>query len=224
MYKAIIFDVYGTIFDISSLKNNMPDFDDDLATSIAKLWRETQMRHMFLRQAMQRYISFDELTKETLRYALDVHEIQYNREDVNRLFEAYLDLTYFKEIPRALSDIKTKNIDLGVLSNGSDNMLMPLVDNSKIAEYIDTVISVDEIKQYKPNPASYALVLEYYKLKREDILFVSSNTWDVTGAANFGFNTVWVNRKNEVFDENGQQPTITVNNLNEMVKWLEMNK
>ncbi|WP_434796103.1 haloacid dehalogenase type II [Staphylococcus equorum] len=224
MYKAIIFDVYGTIFDMSSLENDMIQFDDELAASISKLWRKTQLNHMFLRQIMQRYIPFDDLTKDALRYVLDEHKIQYNRDDINQLFDAFLDLNYFNEIPRVLSSLNGKGFDIGILSNGNDSMLMPLVDNSKISDYINTVISVDEIKQYKPSPASYALILEYYKMTREDILFVSSNSWDVTGAANFGFDTVWVNRKGEQYDDNGQSPTITVNNLNEMAKWLEMNK
>lgn len=85
-------------------------------------------------------------------------------------------------------------------------------------------MSVNEIKQYKPSPASYALILKYHHLKREEILFVSSNSWDVTGATNFGFDTAWVNRQNGHFDYNGQNPTITVNNLNELINWLEMNK
>ena len=81
MYKAIIFDVYGTLFDMSSLKKDMVQFDDAQATSISKLWRKTQLNHMFLKQIMQRYIPFDELTKEALRYTMESHEIQYNRED-----------------------------------------------------------------------------------------------------------------------------------------------
>lgn len=224
MYKAIIFDVYGTIFDMKSLKNDMDQFNEVEAKSISQLWRKTQLEHMFLRQVMQRYIPFDELTKESLRYVLDVHEIQYNREDVNQLFEAFLDLDYFKEIPKVLSELNSKNLEVGVLSNANDNMLMPLVDNSEINKYINTVISVNEIKQYKPSTASYSLILKYYQMAREDILFVSSNAWDVSGAANFGFDTVWVNRSKSHFDYNGQSPTMTVNNLNEMVKWLEMNK
>ncbi|MFQ3791446.1 haloacid dehalogenase type II [Staphylococcus nepalensis] len=222
MYKAIIFDVYGTLFDMSSLKKDMVQFDDAQATSISKLWRKTQLNHMFLKQIMQRYIPFDELTKEALRYTMESHEIQYNREDVNQLFDSFLDLEYFEEVPQVVSLLNSKEIDVGILSNGNDNMLMPLIDNSELGDYINTVISVNEIKQYKPSPASYALILKYYHLKREDILFVSSNSWDVTGASNFGFDTVWVNRHNELFDFNGQIPTITVNNLNEIVNWLEI--
>ncbi|WP_336878234.1 haloacid dehalogenase type II [Staphylococcus nepalensis] len=222
MYKAIIFDVYGTLFDMSSLKKDMVQFDDAQATSISKLWRKTQLNHMFLKQIMQRYIPFDELTKEALRYTMESHEIQYNREDVNQLFDSFLDLEYFEEVPQVVSLLNSKEIDVGILSNGNDNMLMPLIDNSELGDYINTVISVNEIKQYKPSPASYALILKYYHLNREDILFVSSNSWDVTGASNFGFDTVWVNRHNELFDFNGQTPTITVNNLNEIVNWLEI--
>ncbi|WP_436854420.1 haloacid dehalogenase type II [Staphylococcus caeli] len=222
MYKAIIFDMYGTIFDMRSLTNNMDQFDEQQATSIANLWRSTQLKHMFLKQIMQSYVSFDDLTKDALRYTLDEHAVQYNDEDIQTLFEAFSNLEYYSEIPRVFSDLKAKNIDIGVLSNANDNMLRPLVDHSEIGGYIDTVMSVNEVKQYKPSHASYALILKYYQMKRDDILFVSANSWDITGAANFGFNTVWINRQNSHFDYNGQLPTITVHSLNELVKWLEM--
>lgn len=130
MYKAIIFDVYGTLFDMSSLKKGMTQFDDEQATSISKLWRKTQLNHMFLKQIMQRYISFDELTKEALRYTMDEHKIQYDREDINRLFDAFLNLEYFYEVPKILAQLNNMNIDVGILSNGNDNMLRPLIDNS----------------------------------------------------------------------------------------------
>lgn len=224
MYKAIIFDVYGTLFDMSSLKKGMTQFDDEQAISISKLWRKTQLNHMFLKQIMQRYIPFDELTKEALRYTMDEHKIKYDREDINRLFDAFLNLEYFHEVPKVLAQLNSMNINVGILSNGNDNMLRPLIDNSELSEDINTVMSVNEIKQYKPSPASYALILKYNHLKREEILFVSSNSWDVTGATNFGFDTVWVNRQKEHFDYNGQNPTITVNNLNELINWLEMKK
>ncbi len=153
---------------------------------------------------------------------MDEHEVQYNDEDIQTIFEAFSNLEYYREIPRTFSDLKDKNIDIGVLSNANDNMLMPLVDHSEIGGYIDTVMSVNEVKQYKPSHASYALILKYYQMKRGDILFVSANSWDVTGAANFGFDTVWINRQNSHFDFNGQLPSITVHSLNELVKWLEM--
>jgi len=159
MYKAIIFDVYGTIFDISSLEKHMDQFDEAQASSISQLWRKTQLQHMFLKQIMQRYISFDELTKEALRYTMDEHKIQYDREDINRLFDAFLNLEYFYEVPKILAQLNNMNIDVGILSNGNDNMLRPLIDNSELGENINTVMSVNEIKQYKPSPASYALIL-----------------------------------------------------------------
>ncbi|MDT3960458.1 haloacid dehalogenase type II [Staphylococcus kloosii] len=222
MYKVIVFDVYGTMFDVNSISDYLEKYDAENAQEIADLWRKTQLYHAALRQVMQRYTRYDEITKNALRYALDVYEVKHNREDINELFDGYLHLDYFKEIPKSFDELKNKNVELAILSNGNDNMLRTLVDNSAISEHIDAIMSVDEVKQYKPSPASYALVLKYYQVKRSDILFVSSNTWDVNGAANFGFDTAWVNRNNAIFDENGAAPTITVNNLNELVKWLEM--
>lgn len=210
------------MFDVNSISDYLEKYDAENAQEIADLWRKTQLHHAALRQVMQRYTRYDEITKNALRYALDVYEVKHNREDINELFDGYLHLDYFKEIPKSFDELKNKNVELAILSNGNDNMLRTLVDNSAISEHIDAIMSVDEVKQYKPSPASYALVLKYYQVKRSDILFVSSNTWDVNGAAHFGFDTAWVNRNNAIFDENGAAPTITVNNLNELVKWLEM--
>src|SRR5699024_4494868 len=136
-------------------KKGMTQFDDEQATSISKLGRKTELNHMFLQQIMQRYISFDELTKEAVRYTMDERKIQYDREDISRLFDAFLNLEYFYEVPKILARLNNMDIDVGILSNGNDNMLRPLIDNSELGENINTVMSVNEIKQYKPSPASY---------------------------------------------------------------------
>src|SRR5699024_12641471 len=103
------------------------------------------------------------------------------------LFEHFLNLEYIYEVPKIRAQLNNMDIDVGILSNGNDNMLRPLSDNSELGENINTVMSVNEIKQYKPSPASYALILKYHHLKREEILFVSSNSKDETGTSNIGF-------------------------------------
>lgn len=224
MYKVIVFDVFGTLFDVMSIKDKVAELNREDATEITNLWRKTQLYHAALRQVMERYTRYDEITKNALRHALEVYNVPYNRDDINELFNGYQNLEYFIEVPKSLAELHEKQLDLAILSNGNDNMLRALVDNSEIAEYFNSIMSVDEVKQYKPSPASYALVLNYYKVKRNEILFVSSNSWDVTGAENFGFDTAWVNRRNDLFDDNGVKPTIAVNNLNELVKWIEINR
>ena len=223
MYKVIVFDAYGTLFDIASVKEKLEEFADEKSEAVSTLWRHTQLKHTFLRQVMERYITFDDITKQALEYALEVHKVPFTRQDTNQIFEEYLNLKAYKEVPDALKELHKMQKTLSVFSNGNMDMLDPVIENAGISNKLDSIISADSIKQYKPSPASYALILKYYQIKREEILFVSSNTWDVTGAAHFGFDTVWVNRDQSIFDKNGTLPKITVQDLDELVHWLKLN-
>lgn len=223
MYKVIVFDAYGTLFDTLSVKEKLDEFARDKSESVSKLWRNTQLKHTFLRQVMERYIPFDDITKQSLEYALEQNKIPYNHQNINTIFEAYLKLDLFKEVPGALKSLMNLQKKISVFSNGNMDMLDPVIENAGIADSLDSIISANDIKQYKPSPASYALILKYYPVKRDEVLFVSSNTWDITGAANFGFDTAWVNRNQNLFDKNGPLPKITVQDLDELVHWLNLN-
>ncbi|GEP78872.1 hypothetical protein SCA05_06650 [Staphylococcus carnosus] len=172
---------------------------------------------------MERYIPFDDITKQALEYALEQSKVPYNHQDINTIFDEYLKLNVFKEVPNALKSLMDLQKKLSVFSNGNMDMLDPVIENAGISDKLDSIISANDIKQYKPSPASYALILKYYPVKRDEVLFVSSNTWDITGAANFGFDTAWVNRNQNLFDKNGALPKITVQDLDELVHWLKLN-
>ncbi|AMY06193.1 haloacid dehalogenase type II [Staphylococcus condimenti] len=223
MYKVIVFDAYGTLFDTSSVKEKLDEYAGNKSEAVSKLWRNTQLKHTFLRQVMGRYITFDDITKQALEYALEQNKVPYNHQDINTIFDEYLKLDLFKEVPNALKSLLDLQKKLSVFSNGSMDMLDPVIENAGISDKLDSIISANDIKQYKPSQASYALVLKYYPVKRDEVLFVSSNTWDISGAANFGFDTAWVNRNQNIFDKNGPLPKITVQDLDELVHWLKLN-
>jgi 2-haloacid dehalogenase len=147
---------------------------------------------------------FGKITKDALHYALKENERSISSENEDILMKAYLRLTPFPEVHEVLLQLKNKK--LAVFSNGSHDILDPLMDHSPFGELFDDVISVDEVKQYKPTPASYAHVLHTLHVSREEVLFMSSNGWDISGAKNFGFHTAWINRNKLPIEELDLRP------------------
>lgn len=134
------------------------------------------------------------------------------------MLDSYFTLSTYKEVPDTLKQL-SNHYQLAILTNGTLNMIQPLVEYHQLHPYFTQVISIDDVKQYKPSPVAYSYALDRLNCKREDILFVSSNTWDITGASSFGFQTAWVNRKSQVvFDHIGQHPDHIISNLNELVR------
>ncbi|MFZ0476528.1 MAG: haloacid dehalogenase type II, partial [Halobacillus sp.] len=204
MIKALVFDAYGTLFDVHSVGKECNEIFPNKGDEISQSWRKKQLEYFFLRQLMERYKPFDEITKDALNYACKENGVELSEENEERLMNAYLELELFEEVENVLKELSDKK--LVVFSNGSVNMIDPLVEQSSTNDYIDEVISADEIKQYKPTPAAYNHALERLDVKREEILFMSSNPWDITGAKSFGFNTAWINRKELVAEELDIQP------------------
>ena len=217
MIKALVFDAYGTLFDVHSVGKECNEIFPNKGDEISQSWRKKQLEYFFLRQLMERYKPFDEITKEALNYACKENGVELSEENEERLMNAYLKLELFEEVESVLKELSDKK--LVVFSNGSVNMIDPLVEQSSINEYIDEVISADEIKQYKPTPAAYNHALERLDVKREEILFMSSNPWDITGAKSFGFNTAWINRKELVAEELDIQPDSVYSDLSGIREW-----
>ncbi|GAB3056992.1 haloacid dehalogenase type II [Salinicoccus sesuvii] len=195
MIKALVFDAYGTLYDVHSVKAACESVFPEKGEQISATWREKQVKYFFQRQLMGRYHPFDEVTRDALRYACKAEGVDLSAEDEERLMMAYLNLELFDEVGDVLEKCSDK--ERVVFSNGSENMIVPLVESSDIHGYIDRIISADEIKQYKPSPEAYAYALEQLELKRDEVLFMSSNTWDIMGAASFGFQTAWINRNKD---------------------------
>lgn len=218
MVKAFVFDAYGTLFDVHSVSQLCQELFPGKGDKISQDWREKQLNYFFIRQLMGRYQPFHHITKDALKYALMLNEATFGEDEVNQLMEAYLKLSPYPEVKEIMDN--SKNMTLAIFSNGSNEMLKPLVENTPFADKIDALISADEVKQYKPTPAAYNLALEKLNLKREEILFMSSNTWDIVGAKSFGFHTAWINRNNQEMDLLDQQPDKVYKDLVGILEWV----
>ncbi|SDJ10198.1 haloacid dehalogenase type II [Salimicrobium halophilum] len=217
MVKALVFDAYGTLFDVHSVREKCNEWFPEQGEAISQTWREKQLNYFFLRQLMERYEPFDQVTREALRYACKANDVTLRDEAEEELMEAYLNLDLFEEVEEVLSQLNDKK--LVVFSNGSPVMIDPLIDRSDISGYIDDVLSADGVKQYKPVPAAYYYAQQELGIEKEDILFMSSNPWDISGAASFGFRTAWINRNGLPKEELDIQPEVEYENLKGLLEW-----
>ncbi|PLT33355.1 haloacid dehalogenase type II [Bacillus sp. V5-8f] len=215
--KAFIFDVYGTLFDVHSVKEKCDELYGGKGEEISLLWREKQLEYAFLRQLMGRYDTFVNITKDSLKYSLKKLKLEHSIQNEQALIEAYKNLAYYPEVENVLTQLRHKK--LSVFSNGSRDMLEPLLHNSGLSSLFDEVISVDDMKQYKPTPASYGHALNILGLEREEVLFMSSNGWDISGARNFGFKTAWINRNNLPVEELNLEPDRIYSDLKGILEW-----
>lgn len=204
MIKAVVFDVYGTLFDVHSVVEKCESYFPTKGKDLSKLWRNKQLEYSFLRQLMGTYETFLTITKEALAYSCESLNLSLEKETEEILIKEYFNLTLYKEVEEVLDALKHKK--LAVFSNGSRDMLEPLIANSPLFTKDIVLLSVDDRKVFKPTPMSYQIVLKSLDVSREEVLFVSSNTWDIAGAKNFGFKTAWINRQKQVFDQLGVKP------------------
>lgn len=215
--KAFIFDVYGTLFDVHSLKKVCNDLYPEKGDEISQSWRAKQIEYFFLRQLMGNYEPFLKITHDALKYAIKEHHEELDEQNEKQLLEAYLQLSPYPEVQSVLKQLGHKQ--LVVFSNGSHDMLDPLIQNSGLSNFFDYTISIDEVKQYKPTLASYRHALDTLGVKREEVLFMSSNGWDISGAKNFGFHTAWINRNNLPTEELNLVPDSIYSDLTGILEW-----
>ncbi|KJE25982.1 haloacid dehalogenase, type II [Geobacillus kaustophilus] len=214
-YRAYVFDVYGTLFDVYSISEKCTYYFGDKGISISQSWRQKQLEYCFLRQIIGTYIPFHEITKNALQYVCTVEQVYITEEIITDLLQAYHYLSLFTEVKQALEMLQSET--LVVFSNGSVDMLLPLLNNSGLTSYFHYIVSVDEIKQYKPSPLAYQHVCNRLNMQPKEILFLSSNTWDIVGASQFGFQTAWINREKATMDLLDVTPNYMVNNLQELI-------
>ena len=212
--KAFVFDAYGTLFDVHSVVEAGRAVTGD-PQALSTLWRQKQLEYTWLRTLMGRYEDFWAVTEAALRFALQRLGIAAGDEAVRRLMEAYLSLATFPDVPGALSAMAAT--PLGILSNGSPRMLEAAVRSSGLGSTFRHVLSVDAVRAYKPSPAVYELATRAFGLPAGDILFVSSNAWDVAGAKAFGYRTCWCNRLAAPMDRLGVSPDLEVSRLDEIL-------
>ena len=218
--QAIVFDLDGTLYDVHSVARLCDDLYPARGDALSRLWRQKQLEYTWLRSLMGLYVNFETVTEDALRHSCAHLGLPLDAVTEQRLSDAYLRLTPFPDTPLALRRLKAAGLPLGILSNGSHYSIEQVVSNSGLNRAFDHLISVEEVKVFKPDNRVYALAEQQMGYAREEILFVSSNAWDASGAAHFGFPVCWINRQGGVFDELGIRPRQTVPDLEALTDWL----
>ena len=213
--KAIVFDAYGTLFDVNSAAEKCKDKIGDQWETFANYWRTTQLEYTWLRSLMKKHKDFWQITEDSLDKSMLTFKIDKSMRD--ELLNLYKELSTFPEVKSVLEELKKKSIKLAILSNGTPSLLSNLVKNSNLENLFDDVFSIEEVKIYKPDPKVYDIPLNKYKVKKEEITFLSANTWDVSGGGNYGYNSIWVNRNKNIFDNLDYKPSNEINNLKQLL-------
>lgn len=213
--KALVFDAYGTLFDVHSVISVCDRKFPGQGPALSKAWRAKQLEYTWLRSLMGRYEDFWQVTESALVFACKSLDLSCPPATRAELMEAYLHLQPFPEVPQALRAVS--GYSRAILSNGSPKMLQAAVASAGLEGMFSHVLSVDEVKIYKPNPRVYQQACDRMGLATSAIGFISSNFWDVAGARNFGFWTCWVNRLKAPPDELGFTPEATAQTLTGLV-------
>ena len=191
--KVCIFDAYGTLFDVNAACRELSKEVGEQWQELATLWRLRQVEYTWLRNSMNEYKNFWNITEDALEYAMETLNIK-NEDLKNKLLDLYLKLEAYPEVEKVLIQLKKEGYQTGILSNGSEEMLASAVKNAKLENLIDKVLSVEKCKVYKPSSKVYDLVEKEFKINKINCAFFSSNAWDMHAAAHYGFKTIWVNR------------------------------
>ena len=213
--KAIIFDAYGTLFDVNSAANSCKKEIGENWESFSNYWRTTQLEYTWLRSLMDRHKDFWTITEDSLDKSMKKFNINLSLK--KDLLSLYKKLSIFPEVMDVLKKLKNEKVKLAILSNGTYDLLEELVVKNHLENIFDDIFSIEDVKVFKPNSKVYNLPIKRYNFEKEEIFFLSSNTWDVSGAGNFGFNAIWVNRNHSIFDNLDFKPKIEIKNLLELI-------
>ena len=212
--KAIIFDAYGTLFDVNSAAEKCRDKIGNKWESFSNYWRTTQLEYTWLRSLMKRHKDFWKITEDSLDKSMKVFNINPNMKC--ELLDLYKILSPYPEVKETLQLLKEKNYKLSILSNGTPSLLNELVSSNNLKVF-DDIFSVEEVGIFKPDSKVYDIPVKKYKIEKREVAFLSSNTWDVSGGGNYGFNAIWVNRNNIIFDNLDYSPENQINNLKHLL-------
>jgi 2-haloacid dehalogenase len=218
--KALVFDAYGTLFDVHSVIEACEREFPGHGAALSHEWRAKQLEYTWLRSLMVQYQEFSRVTADALEYACRARGLALHGAVKSRLMDEYLHLAPFPEVRESLAALSGQK--LLILSNGAPSMLAAVVENAGLRDVFSHVLSVDAVKIYKPSPAVYQLAATRTKLERAAIGFVSSNFWDICGAGVFGFRTFWVNRSGAPKDALGYSPDATLASLSELPHLVEL--
>lgn len=229
--KAVVFDAYGTLFDVYSIQALAEQFYPGQGLAISVMWRDKQIEYTRLitqsdphrASGSQYYLPFWEITQRALEYTLDRLKLGRIGNATRDLMQQYAQLAPFPENLSVLQRLRKAGLQTAILSNGSPEMLACAVASAGMKDLLDHCISVDPIRLFKTSPESYGLVQQHIPVEKEEIVFVSSNAWDALGATWFGFTTLWVNRQGLPFETIGPKPTYTGGDLAKVLDVLQLN-
>ena len=213
--KIVVFDAYGTLFDVNSAAEKCKDKIGNKWEKFANFWRTTQLEYTWLRSLMNRHKDFWEITEDSLEKSMRVFDINKNMK--NELLSLYKILSPFPEVREVLEKLKKKNLKLAILSNGTPSLLNDLVESNNLKNLFDDLFSIEEVKVYKPDPRVYEMPIKKYNVNADEITFLSANTWDVSGGGNYGYNSIWVNRNKSEFDILDFKPKNEIDNLTQLL-------
>ena len=213
--KAIIFDAYGTLFDVNSAAEKCRSKIGDKLESFANYWRKTQLEYTWLRSLMGRHKDFWQITEDSLDKSMQAFNI--NKAMKNELLDLYKILSPYPEVKETLEKLKEKRYKLAILSNGTPALLNELVKSNGLQNLFDDIFSIEEVKIYKPSSKVYDMPVKKYSIKNEEVAFLSANTWDVSGGGNYGFTSIWVNRNKNIFDNLDYKPKNEISGLNQLI-------
>ena len=212
--KSIIFDAYGTLFDVNSAAEKCKDKIGSKWESFSNYWRTTQLEYTWLRSLMKRHKDFWKITEDSLDKSMKVFNINPNMK--SELLDLYKILSPYPEVKETLQLLKEKNYKLSILSNGTPSLLNELVSSNNLKVF-DDIFSVEEVGIFKPDSKVYDIPVKKYKIEKREVAFLSANSWDVSGGGNYGFNAIWVNRNNIIFDNLDYSPENQINNLKHLL-------
>ncbi len=213
--KAIIFDAYGTLFDVNSAAEKCKDKIGNKWEAFASYWRTTQLEYTWLRSLMKKHKDFWQITEDSLDKSMKAFKIDIEMK--NELLNLYKILSPYPEVKDTLEKLKEKKYKLAILSNGTPSLLNELVKSNDLQNVFDDIFSIEEVKIYKPSSEVYDMPIKKYNIKYEEVAFLSANTWDVSGGGNYGFTSIWVNRNKNIFDNLDYKPKNEISGLNQLL-------
>ena len=213
--KAIIFDAYGTLFDVNSAAEKCKDKIGDKWEGFANFWRTTQLEYTWLRSLMKRHKDFWQITEDSLDKSMKTYKIDPTMK--NELLNLYKSLSPYEEVDEVLIKLKEKNFKLAILSNGTPSLLNELVKSNNLENVFDDLFSIEQVRIYKPDSKVYDMPINKYQIEKNEVYFLSANTWDVSGGGNYGYNSIWVNRNNNIFDKLDYSPKHKIKQLGELL-------
>jgi 2-haloacid dehalogenase len=214
--KAIVFDAYGTLFDVNSATEKCKGKVGDKWEGFANHWRATQLEYTWLRSLMKRHKDFWQITVDSLDKSMKTFKIDNSMK--SELLDLYKVLSSYPEVKKVLENLKAKKYKIAILSNGTPALLNELVKSNNLDNIFDDVFSIEEVGIYKPESKVYDIPVKKYQINADEVAFLSSNTWDVSGGGNYGYNAIWVNRNKDIFDNLDYKPKDEVSDLTQVLE------